>query len=203
MLLNFSDGATLRIPVHTTVRNFSLVDVPPEIPYGFLGLSPMLPSTPFPEAAALDRTALAASLQRLRALGVTGLSGGLGGPRITGYTAAGTIAMDFSAADATMDAVHAVFGNTSGTVLNSYFGMTLQGMSCAPGLAAGWWVDEQNQTPLARVDNWVGPLALALMRMACAVHRRLQGYRRPALRGRRHQQGLPTNARTTRCWMTP
>eukprot|EP00041_Stephanoeca_diplocostata_P029927 m.893236 g.893236 ORF g.893236 m.893236 type:complete len:1699 (+) comp23658_c0_seq4:664-5760(+) len=127
--LTFADGSTLAIPVHTTIRNFSLVDIPANITYGFLGLSPMLPSTPFTEAGALDRAVLLASLRRLRALGVTGLSGGLGGPRITGYSTAGPIEMDFAAADTTMDAVHAVFGNTSDKRLNSYFGMTLQGLS--------------------------------------------------------------------------
>ena len=59
-----------------------------------------------------------------------GLSGGLGGPLITGYNAADQIQVDFTSVDETMSAIADVFGDMDGAeaVLNSYFGMTIRGL---------------------------------------------------------------------------
>jgi hypothetical protein len=105
--------------------------VPDTVAVGFLGLSPMVPSTPFPESAALAEAGLDGSLALLQAIGATGISGGLGGPSVKGYDGNGQIIVDFGAADTTFDKIAQVLGDATARpdlTVNTYGGLQMAGI---------------------------------------------------------------------------
>ena len=127
----FASGATLTIPLAVEVEDVKLEQIPPEIEVGFLGLTPMVPSTPFPESSEiLAQQGAAASIEFLHKMGVTGITGGLGGPSFKGYDNSGNAVVDFANADATMELVNQHWpAGKDHPMLNSYAGMSLGGVS--------------------------------------------------------------------------
>lgn len=131
--ITFASGATLSIPLSVSVEDVVLENVPAEVEVGFLGLTPVVPSTPFPETSEILRLqGAAASVKLLHKLGVTGISGGLGGPIFRGYdSSTGDAIVDFADADATMELVsqHWPAEQQQHPMLNSYGDMFLRGIS--------------------------------------------------------------------------
>jgi hypothetical protein len=101
VMIQFKSGGMLAIPLAFSVSDVNLATIPSNIEVGFLGLTPQLPGTPFPESVELGAKGAAASVELLHGMGVTGISGGIGPPQFRGYDDDGVI-MDFTRADATM-----------------------------------------------------------------------------------------------------
>jgi hypothetical protein len=116
------DGRTFKIPVDAAMAKWSLPQA--DIPFGYLGSTPTYPATAYPAVDAKRAKEFVASASVLKSLGMTEITGGLGGPMLRGY-ARGSPLIDVRNVDRTMAAVAAKF---DGAVL-SYLGLEPIGLS--------------------------------------------------------------------------
>lgn len=100
---------------------------------GYLGLAPTYPQAVYPEVAEKQRAEVAPALDLLRRAGMSAVTGGLGGPALTGFDAAGEAQLDLSTAAPVLDAVAARAADFAGPV-STYGGGALGGV---PLYAAG------------------------------------------------------------------
>lgn len=112
LTLHFAGGATHVIPVRIEVRPYTLPTA--DVPLGYLGLAPLYTGSVFPEVAAKQHAEMQASIRLMHDYGMTGFSGGVGGPKFQGYNN-GDVVMDFSQADKTMQALQGYGVNEIGT----------------------------------------------------------------------------------------
>jgi hypothetical protein len=116
------DGRTFKIIIDATIARWGLPEA--DIPFGYLGSTPTYPATTYPAVGAKRYKEFAASISVLKSLGMTVITGGLGGPILKGY-AHGSPAIDVRNVDRTMAVLVTDFG---GTVL-SYLGLEPMGLS--------------------------------------------------------------------------
>eukprot|EP00037_Helgoeca_nana_P007006 m.64114 g.64114 ORF g.64114 m.64114 type:complete len:639 (+) comp17845_c0_seq1:3215-5131(+) len=91
---------------------------------GYLGMAPLYTETVWPDVAARQQQELGPSLELLNVNGMTAVTGGLGGPVYSGRAPNGTVIMNFSAFDATMNAAAKVF---PAVPVNTYGGLNIVG----------------------------------------------------------------------------
>jgi cytochrome c peroxidase len=120
--LSFANGQTHELPITVKVLPYKLPAA--DVPIGYLGLAPSYPGSSFSEVAAKQEAEMIKSIQLLHNYGMTGISGGIGGPKFQAYEN-GQVTMDFTQANKVMSALQ---GYYSGEI-NTYAGMSLQGFS--------------------------------------------------------------------------
>jgi MYXO-CTERM domain-containing protein len=94
---------------------------------GYLGLAPTYPQAVYPEVAEKQRAEVEPALDLLRRAGMSAVTGGLGGPALTGFDAAGEAVLDLSNAAPVLDAIAARAGDFTGPV-STYGGGALGGV---------------------------------------------------------------------------
>eukprot|EP00040_Diaphanoeca_grandis_P035597 m.224315 g.224315 ORF g.224315 m.224315 type:complete len:2544 (-) comp33425_c1_seq2:150-7781(-) len=127
VVVGFDDGANMSIPIAVSVSQFNLEPIPQDIQIGYLGTSPIVTGTTFAEFDGVEHAGFEAATLTLKDLGMTGISGGLGGPNVKGYDNTGNINIDFTAADVTMTVLDEHWHKD--VPVNSYFGLSLAGVS--------------------------------------------------------------------------
>jgi hypothetical protein len=108
--------------IDATIAAWSLPQA--DIPFGYLGSAPTYPTTAYPAVGDKRYKEFVASVSLLKSLGMTVITGGLGGPLLQGY-ALGSPSIDVRNVDRTMAALANKF---DGAVL-SYLGLEPIGLS--------------------------------------------------------------------------
>jgi cytochrome c peroxidase len=120
--LSFANGKTHELPVTVKVLPYKLPAA--DVPIGYLGLAPSYPGSSFSEVAAKQEAEMIKSIQLLHSYGMTGISGGIGGPKFQSYEN-GQVTMDFTQANKVMSALQGYYSDE----INTYAGMSLEGFS--------------------------------------------------------------------------
>ena len=124
LILTFQSGNPIEIPIEVKVQSFELPE--PDVDFAYLGSTTLYPSAShFVEIAAKQASELIPMLEVLKAHGMTTVTGGLSGPKLTGCDSQGDPIMDFAEADATMARIKNHFGRS----VNSYGGFEIGGLN--------------------------------------------------------------------------
>jgi len=115
--LKFRGGRIVTLPVHATIHPWRLPKL--DIAYGYLGIAPNYPGTPWHEVEDKKKREMHAAIALLEKHGMNSFSGGLGGPVFNGYEK-GRVQIDFSKTDESMKLLKG-----RGTV-ESYLGLAIE-----------------------------------------------------------------------------
>ena len=121
--LTFKNGERLDIPVSVIIHPWRLPQA--DINYGYLGIAPNYPDTPWPQIAQKKQKEMKQAIALLLKHGINSFSGGLGGPIFNGYDHRGRVKLDFTMADASMKLLR---GKGKGMV-ESYLGLAIEGLA--------------------------------------------------------------------------
>jgi len=121
LTLEFSGGITHSLPIAIKLNAWTLPAA--DIPIGYLGVGTHYTGAVFRELDGRRNAELGQTVDILRQHGMTAITGGIGGPRFSGYEA-GRPTIDFSHADRVMAAVKDHFRGP----LDTYGGMGIEGL---------------------------------------------------------------------------
>ena len=126
LALSFKHHGHILLPVSVTLHPWKLPQ--PDLFFGYLGIAPHYPDTPWPELPRKAAREMKAAIKLLSRHGMNRFSGGLGGPVFNGYEkdhGQGAVKLDFRKADLSMS----LLKKAGKGPVDSYLGLAIEDFS--------------------------------------------------------------------------